>query len=251
MSEPISDAIPAATLIVVREAAGEPDILMVERAQAMAFAAGALVFPGGRIDAGDREVAPFHDDSDDAAARAAAIRETIEEAGLAIAVTPTPDAQGIAAIRAALHGGAGLAPTLAAAGMTIDLAALTPYARWRPAHRHLRIYDTRFYLARLPADAPPPVVDATENVRLFWASARATLAMVDAGEAAVIFPTRRTLERLARFASVAAAFADAAAHPIETVTPWIEVRNGVEHLCIPDHLGYPITAEPLATTRRG
>ena len=45
------EPIPAATLIVVREAAaGAPQLLMVERAPGMAFAGGALVFPGGRID---------------------------------------------------------------------------------------------------------------------------------------------------------------------------------------------------------
>ena len=51
------DAIPAATLIVVRERAGSaPELLMVERAGGMAFAAGALVFPGGRIDDADRQL---------------------------------------------------------------------------------------------------------------------------------------------------------------------------------------------------
>ena len=55
---PVSDeAIPAATLIVVRERARRPpELLMVERAEGMAFAAGALVFPGGRIDEADREL---------------------------------------------------------------------------------------------------------------------------------------------------------------------------------------------------
>src|ERR1044072_2219539 len=48
------EAIPAATVIVMREVAeGPPELLMVERAAAMRFAGGALVFPGGRIDPGD------------------------------------------------------------------------------------------------------------------------------------------------------------------------------------------------------
>ena len=52
------DAIPAATLIVVRERAdGPPELLMVERAQDMAFAGGAWVFPGGRIDQADERFA--------------------------------------------------------------------------------------------------------------------------------------------------------------------------------------------------
>jgi 8-oxo-dGTP pyrophosphatase MutT (NUDIX family) len=48
------DAIPAATLIVVRERpVGAPELLMVERAGGKAYAAGAQVFPGGRIDEAD------------------------------------------------------------------------------------------------------------------------------------------------------------------------------------------------------
>ena len=52
------EAIPAATLIVVRDRPkAAPELLMVERAEGMAFAAGALVFPGGRIDQADRDFA--------------------------------------------------------------------------------------------------------------------------------------------------------------------------------------------------
>ena len=126
-----------------------------------------------------------------------------------------------------------------------------PFARWRPAHRTTRIFDTRFYLARLPVDAAAASVDATENVRLVWASAMSVLAEADAGQARIIFPTRRNLERLARFASFDEAAADAAAHPVRTVTPWAEQREGAEHLCIPDDLGYPVTSEPIAAALRG
>ena len=115
----------------------------------------------------------------------------------------------------------------------------------------MRIFDTRFYLARLPRDAPDPVVDDTENVRVFWATAQAVLDDADAGRVRIIFPTRRNLERLARFASFEDAAADAARHPIRTVTPWAEDRDGVSHLCIPDDLGYPVTSEPITSAMRG
>ena len=75
---------PAATLIIVRDRPGRPaEILMVERSAKMAFAAGALVFPGGGVEAGDHALAARVAgamDRDEAAARIAAIRETIEEA---------------------------------------------------------------------------------------------------------------------------------------------------------------------------
>ena len=240
--------IPAATLIVMRErAAGAPELLIVERSAAMRFAGGALVFPGGRVDPGDRTLAALHHgDPDDIAARIAAIRETIEEAGLAIGVRGLGDVE---AARAALYGGTPVGEALADCALELD--ALVPFARWLPpgdvAHK---VFDTRFYLARLPGGAVEAAVDGNENVRLFWASAQQVLAAADRGAARIIYPTRRNLERLAQFGSFAEAAADARAHPIETITPWVEIRDGREQLCIPEGLGYPVTAQPVGAAMR-
>lgn len=250
---PLPSAIPAATLVIFRERrAGPPELLFVERAKAMAFAGGALVFPGGRIDPGDHALATVSGrDDPDAAARIAAIRETIEEVGIPVGLSPLPNSNAFERLRAALHAGTAFGQALADVDAGLDLDALTYFARWRPAHAHARIFDTRFYLARLPADAPEARVDATENVRLFWATAADVLAEADAGRATIIFPTRRNLERLTRFADLDEAVADARAHPVRTVTPWTETRDGVEHLCIPDDLGYPVTSEPMSDAVRG
>src|SRR3546814_9048465 len=56
---------------------------------------------------------------------------------------------------------------------------------------------------------------------------------------------------LAGFASFGDAVANARAFPVRTVAPWTETRDGDPHLCIPDDLGYPVTAEPLASAMRG
>ncbi|MEG8038183.1 NUDIX domain-containing protein [Sphingomonas sp. LR60] len=245
---------PAATLVVMRDRAdGPPDILMVERAGIMAFAPGAMVFPGGRVDPGDHDLARAFGmaDIDEGAARIAAIRETIEEAALPVGFATVPDASMIATIRAALGSGATFGEALAAAGATLDLDALVPFARWRPEYSPVRRYDTRFYLAALPADAPAPQVDGTENVRLCWSSAQAMLVDADAGRLSLIFPTRRNLERLALFRTYAAAVAQARAFPVRLVVPWFELRDGEEYLCIPDDLGYPVTAERRDRVQRG
>lgn len=247
MSEP--EAIPAATVIVMRESAdGPPELLIVERARAMSFAGGALVFPGGRVDPGDHVLAmTLAGDPEDLAARIAAVRETIEEAGVAVGVTVP--AAAIPDLQRRLYAGEAMGALLDEVGGALNLDALVPFARWLPAGVHHKVFDTRFYLARAPKGAEP-VVDGNENVRVFWASARAVLDAADRGEATIIFPTRRNLERLALFASFVDAAADARAHPVRTVTPWIEHRDGGEHLCIPDDLGYPVTSEPLARAVR-
>ena len=252
MDDDLPEAIPAATLVIFRAADdGPPELLMVERAKAMVFAGGAMVFPGGRIDPGDHAMATLAGGDDETAARIAAIRETIEEAGLPIGLRPPYGAAAIEDVRRALHAGEPFAEALEAAGLSLDLALLTPFARWRPAHRNMRIFDTRFFLAELPADAPRATVDKTENVRLVWSSARQVLADADAGKLEVIYPTRRNLERLAVFNSFADAVTHANAIPARTITPFMEDRDGAPHLCIPDDAGYPITSEPVGEAMRG
>ncbi|OAN65636.1 NUDIX hydrolase [Sphingomonas sp. TDK1] len=237
---PTPEAIPAATVIVMRDTgSGPPELLMVERSRAMAFAGGALVFPGGRIDSGDHLLADSHDD---AAARVAAIRETIEEAGLALGLCCDSDT--LASLRAALHAGEPFARLLAEAGLALDLDALVPFARWLPYGLPHRVFDTRFYLARAPEGAAPQV-DGSENVRLCWITAQGALDLADRGEAMVIYPTRRNLERLALFDGFESAMAHARRFPIAPITPFVESRGGVDWLCIPEGLGYPVTAERM------
>jgi 8-oxo-dGTP pyrophosphatase MutT (NUDIX family) len=241
--------IPAATVVIFRERnSGPPELLVVERSASMAFAGGAIVFPGGRIDADDHAIAAMHDiEPEEGAARVAAIRETLEESGIAIGFSGHPSGEWIAAAQPRLHAREPFSALLAEAGLGLDLARLVPFARWCPKHREARVFDTRFYIASAHADAPDPVVDRTENVSSFWASARQVLEAADDGRVKIIFPTRRNLERLAQFESFAEAEAHARSIPIRLVSPWVEEREGEHHLCIPDDLGYPVTSESLAS----
>jgi len=251
MSDPLPEPIPAATLILMRPAAGggAPEILMMERAHTMAFAAGALVFPGGRIEADDHaSAAIFAPSLEDGAARVAAIRETIEETGIAPALQPAPAEPD--ALRQRLGAGDPFVAILADLGLNLDLDALTPFARWCPNFRETRRFDTHFYLAEAPAGANVTSADQTEAVSAFWASAESVLEDLDAGRAHAIFPTRRNLERLALFASLDEARADAARHPVRQITPWVEEREGRRFVCIPEDAGYPVTSEPFDTALR-
>jgi 8-oxo-dGTP pyrophosphatase MutT (NUDIX family) len=245
----LPEAIPASTLILMKPGLSAPEILVMERAATMAFAAGALVFPGGRIEPQDESLA-VGQQAPDAAARIAAIRETIEETGIAIGLLPQPDAELAALIRADLASHLPFETVLARHGLTLDLEALIPFARWCPNFRETRRFDTLFFLAQAPEEAGPASGDEAESVRAFWASAGDILKMVEAGRAHVIFPTRRNLERLARFGSFEEARADAERHPVRKITPWVEQRGETHWVCIPEDIGYPVTAELLETARR-
>lgn len=245
---------PAATVVIFRHAAdgGAAEVLMVQRAQEMRFAGGAAVFPGGRIDEADRVLAASlfpESDPDETAARIAAVRETLEETGLAIALTRPVSAQEAREARALLLEEGLLAPVLERFGWTLDLTALTPFARWCP--RWDGAFDTRFFLCNLGTGAVEIAVDATENTRLFWTSAAKALEMADSGEISVIFPTRRNLERLAQFTSFAETRQHAEITPIRTVSPQRVERGGEMFLTIPEGLGYPVTSQAMATVKRG
>jgi 8-oxo-dGTP pyrophosphatase MutT (NUDIX family) len=243
------DAIPAATLIAVRDRPGlAPELLMVERAEGMAFAAGALVFPGGRIDEADRQLGERLG-ADPAAV--AAIRETIEETAIPVGLTSPPRPEHCLEIQAALAAGADFAHVLEQAGARLDPGALTAFARWVPKFHAVRRFDTLFFIARSPPGESQPSVIAGECSGASWLAASEVLERDRRGDARLIFPTRRNLERLAQFSSFDGIRADALAHPIEPVTPWVEDRDGEKFITIPEHLGYPVTQERLDGLWRG
>ncbi|MEP7222339.1 MAG: NUDIX domain-containing protein [Novosphingobium sp.] len=258
MSDSTADpliTIPAATVVVFRRDAdgGPPQILMLERSGTMRFAGGAAVFPGGRVDEADRLLAArllpdaHAENPADAAARVAAVRETLEEAGLVIAVNEPVSAVAAVQARAHLLESGELAPVLEQFGWTLDLGRLQAFAHWCPQMH--RAFDTRFYLADLGTGAVEIAVDATENSHMFWASAAQVLAMADRGELLVIFPTRRNLERLALFGSFAEAVEHCRVTPVLPISPSRITRDGELYLTIPEGLGYPVTAEPLRTAK--
>ena len=82
---------PAATIMLLRDGAAGIEVFMVVRHHAIDFAAGALVFPGGRVEDADHDLAagdcpnPDGLDTDALAFRVAAIRETFEECGVLLA----------------------------------------------------------------------------------------------------------------------------------------------------------------------
>jgi 8-oxo-dGTP pyrophosphatase MutT (NUDIX family) len=185
------------------------------------------------------------------AAAVAAIRETIEETAVPVALTPMPDAAPSRDLQNALVAEASFADLLARYGFELDATALLPFARWVPKFHAVRRFDTLFFVARCPEGDWQPRVIEGECAGAAWMSAAELLEREARGEARLIFPTRRNLERLAQHSSFEDIRADALAHPIEPVTPWVEEVAGERFITIPGHLGYPVTQEKLDGLWRG
>ena len=227
----------AATVLCLRDAPGGLEILCVERAKASGFLGGAIVFPGGKVDAGDTDEAllarataapaardDFAEPEANAALAVAACRECFEEAGLLFHRGPTQPAETRRALRQALLGGRSFGDVLDSASITLDLAALVPFARWITPVVETRRFDTRFYLARAPGDQDA-VHDARETTMAFWATPKAILARFDAGECQLFPPTHRSLELLAALRNVDDAFERAAVRRLMPICPELVVHR--------------------------
>lgn len=254
MTESKPNTIPAATVIVFRRnpEGGPAQVLMLERSGEMRFAGGAAVFPGGRVDEADRELAAKLGHGlapDEGAARVAALRETLEEAGLALGLDGSITGAQAAEARAMLLELGSLEPVLQHFDWQPDLSTLTLWARWCPNWQGA--FDTRFYLADLGTGAVEIAVDDTEHTHMFWTTASGALDKATRGEISIIFPTQRNLERLALFDTFEEARHHALATPVETISPLRREIDGVMHLTIPEGLGYPVTSQRLDTVKRG
>ncbi|MEE4349534.1 MAG: NUDIX domain-containing protein [Pacificimonas sp.] len=249
---------PAATLVLLRDTnEGTPELFMQRRAKTMGFAAGMMVFPGGKVDEHDEEVARTHGLTDiyepgEAFARVAAIRESFEEAG--VLLTNGPDLGESLLAESALaisRRQLSFATFLQEHDQSLDHDRLVHWSRWcPPARMENKRYDTHFFLARAPRGIDPGH-DGNEAVTSLWTTAQAAIESADRGDTQIIFPTRRNLERLAAHDSIDALIDHARATPVRLIAPEIRDIDGKPHLTIPDDLGYPITRELIESAMRG
>jgi 8-oxo-dGTP pyrophosphatase MutT (NUDIX family) len=251
LADRLKDAIPAATLIAMRPApdGGPDEILVVERAQKLAFAGGMIAFPGGRVEAQDHALAASAVPglpSAEAAARIAAIRETFEETGLLCGLAGPDETTGpaacdhIAAARREMLDGAPFDALLADRGWVIDARALLPFARWCPPAgiTLARRFDARFYIVRAPAGAEVSP-DRTENAAAFWARPSTLVGDNDAGRIKMVGPTRATLMRLAMGHGFADAKASAEQFPVREILPVVRHEGSESWAGVPAGHGYP------------
>jgi 8-oxo-dGTP pyrophosphatase MutT (NUDIX family) len=250
-------AVPAATLLMLRDRLEALEVFMVVRHHQIDFASGALVFPGGKVDAGDSDVRDHcHgvNDADDVALslQAGAIREAFEECGILLAreqgctalVSATRLTE-LAPYRDALvKNEISLRDFLIKEDLILACDLLQPYAHWVTPTMMPKRFDTWFYLAEAPADHLA-IHDGHESVDSVWITPDAALAGAESGKYTVIFPTRLNIEMLGESSSVANAFEMARARDLVTVLPWTEKRDDGVYLCIPDNAGYSVSTEKM------
>lgn len=252
--------------MLLRDGASGLEVLMLERHRD-AFFPGALVFPGGRVDDADGERATLArcrkvvgGRAAATAFRAAAIRESYEEAGILLARRRGEDRLIAAAELGALERRIGkclgralhFADLLASGEIELAADLLVPFAHWVTPERSPKRYDTLFFLAPAPADQVPRP-DGKEAVDVAWIAPAAALADADARRRHLIFATRMNVMRLGRSADVASALADAAAtaHRIARICPEMYDTPAGTRIRIPEGLGYDICDLPTPNPRHG
>ena len=163
MTQPAANGlIPAATILLVRDSAEGIEVFMVVRHHQIDFASGALVFPGGKVDALDRaegvrgrvDGAEGLDDWE-FSMRVAAIREAFEESAVLLAreertgrVVDAARLKALDPYRDPLNKGEiGIADFLEREGLRLAGDMLTPFAHWITPNMMPKRFDTRFYLA--------------------------------------------------------------------------------------------------------
>jgi 8-oxo-dGTP pyrophosphatase MutT (NUDIX family) len=235
---------PAATVLLVRDGASGLEVFMVVRHHKIDFASGALVFPGGSVDAGDYAIAadpalcgPATDlDDRDRASRVAAVRETFEECVVLLARRRGSD-EGLGALIGANSQARPFGEFIAAENLELALDVLTPFAHWITPPILPKRFDTRFYIIAAPIDQIA-IHDGSELVDSVWINPSRALAEADAGKYTLVFATRLNLRMLAQSPDAASAITAARARRIVTVEPVAVKTERGYTMRIPIEAGY-------------
>jgi glyoxylase-like metal-dependent hydrolase (beta-lactamase superfamily II)/8-oxo-dGTP pyrophosphatase MutT (NUDIX family) len=227
---------PAASLILLRDAAAGPEVLMLQRAPSAVFLGGAHVFPGGSLDEADadprvlRRLLNLDVKDPPAPYRVAAVRECFEEAGILLAW----DEKGkqIAAQRAdslMRYRNRPFVELLEAENLFIPASALAYYGHWITAPGRARRFDTRFFVTVAP-EGQAGSHDAAETVHDIWISPREALERGARGELELVFATQHTLHELKSFSSARQAFEHVLALPEIEVNRacWAQGKEGAK-----------------------
>jgi 8-oxo-dGTP pyrophosphatase MutT (NUDIX family) len=219
------------------------------------------VFPGGAIDVSDsanssprpRAGCVWNSDDlvasiDDLEATSAiahvvgAIRESLEEAGVAIGLTRLDDspidAEQCNLLRV-LHGnGNSFVSSLVDMQIGIDGSQLAYAAHWTTPLGASRRYSTRYFVA-LANESIEPVADGHELVSTDWWTPADAFAAASEGRIGLLLPIQKNLELIAQHDSVDALISATRANKsVPHMAPRIVIDDGVARVLLPGDDGY-------------
>ena len=239
---PVRDA---STVVLLRDLSDGIEVYLLRRQTSMAFAAGMYVFPGGGVDPRDADASIAWAGPSPAQwaerlavseplARelvSAAVRETFEESGVLLAgSSPTSVVADVSgddweADRVALESRElSLAQFLQRRGLVLRTDLLAAWTHWVTPEFEPRRYDTRFFVAALPAGQRTRDIFG-EADRVAWMAPQDAVSGVDSGAMAMLPPTYETCSDLLGFTAGADVLAAAAGRRIQPVLPRL-ARDG-------------------------
>jgi len=248
----------AATVVLLRDGRHGVEAYTLRRQPTMAFASGMHVFPGGRVDPRDGAHrvgwagAPASEFADRLgtserlalALVCAAVRETFEESGVLLAGphagAVVHDTGGVGwedDRRALVDHTLAFSDLLARRDLVLRADLLRAWAHWiTPDTEPLR-YDTRFFVAALPAGQLARDVGG-ESDQVEWVRPAEAVERFSRGELRMLPPTLRTLGELAAYDSVEQVLAAAVNRRIEPIRPKPVREGGVVRFVLPGEPGY-------------
>jgi 8-oxo-dGTP pyrophosphatase MutT (NUDIX family) len=261
-------AVPAATIMLFRDAVAVPEVLMIERHASSELMPDVYVFPGGRVDAEDRALVDRLAGVEPAAVVAAlggavdpevalafvvaAIRETFEEAGILLARSRGAEAliepaRVTALARHRLDVQAGrltFRELVEDEDLELAGAHLALHARWITPEVFPYRFDTLFFAAEAPR-GQRACADGVETSAHVWIAPAEALRQRREGTRRIIFPTAVNLESVTGYTSAAETVAASRRRPIVPVQPRLADVEGRQMLVISPDAGYATTAVSL------
>ncbi len=242
----------AATVILLRNRArgGGVEVFLQRRVGRMKFAPGMYVFPGGRVEGSDADVAwrgptdePFPIPAGAGvtatfrALTTAGARETWEEAGTALASDEAGPVAGTPA-----------EPTddfvawLGHEGLFVDGSLFGAWTHWITPEVESRRFDTRFLVAELPT-GQQSVDRGVESDHSTWFTPGQALDRMRSGQMPMLPPTSDALAQLAEFGSSSAIMAEAVARRPRPLLPRPVVAHdgGIGWLLVDAYTGEPVS----------
>jgi 8-oxo-dGTP pyrophosphatase MutT (NUDIX family) len=254
---PVTPTRDAATIVLLRDSGAGLEAYLLRRVASMAFAAGMHVFPGGRVDPADTTAhVSWFGTSPEAWSQVlsadpplghglvcAAVRETFEESGVLLAGAGPDDVVDVSGPDweqerlALLDRRESLSGLLERRGLGLRADLLRPWAHWITPELEPKRYDTRFFVAALPAGQHTRHVGGEADATM-WITAAEAVARFERDELPMMPPTIATLRELAEYATAADVLAAADSRDIAPVLPRVVVAGEDVELLLPHEKGY-------------